>query len=131
MSSSQSSSTEATNPSEQASERRPKNTLTMIAGWLTIAAGLLALNNGLRALLDETSFLWLDIDITLNRFSVCGILITTVGALAIAGGISAVRGKYFTLALAGAAFGMVGDGIAGLFLGLTAIILLFLSNEDI
>lgn len=131
MISGQSSSTETTNPSGQASERRPKETLTTIAGLLTIVAGLLALTNGLRALLSETAFLWLDIDIALNRFSVCGILVTAVGALAIAGGISAVRGKYLTLALAGAALGMVGDGIAGFFLGLTAIILLFLSNEDI
>ena len=116
-----------------ASFRRTKrrDTARVVAGALTVAAGVLALINGVTALAHEISFLWLDIDFTLNQFSVCATLVIIFGAVAVAGGIAAIRGKHFFLALAGAALGTIGDGVAGFFLGLIAIVLLFLSNEDV
>jgi len=103
----------------------------ILAGWLIIVSGLLALINGLTALAHETSVLWLDIDIALNQFSVCASIVIIFGVAAIAGGVAAIRGKRFFLALVGAALGTLGDGIAGVVLGLTAITLLFFSNEDV
>jgi hypothetical protein len=97
---------------------------------MTIIAGLLSLFNGFTALLAETSSDLFDIVIDLNRYSMCATMIMAFGAVAIVGGISAIRGKNISLALAGAALGMLGGGIVGLWLGLTAILLLFLSSED-
>ena len=116
---------------DHSSRRRRRDTARVIAGALTVAAGVLALINGVTVLANETSFLWLEIDIALNQFSVCATLVIIFGAVAVAGGIAAIRGKHFFLALAGAALGTIGDGVAGFFLGLIAIVLLFLSNEDV
>jgi hypothetical protein len=102
----------------------------ILAGWLIIVAGLLAFSNGLMAFFGESSSIWFDIDIGVNRYSVCGTMIMAFGVVAVAGGISAVRGKNLSLALAGAALGTMGDGLVGFLFGLIAIVLLFLSNED-
>jgi len=97
---------------------------------MIIIAGLLALFNGFMSLLGETSSDLFDIVIDLNRYSICATMIIAFGAVAIVGGISAIRGKNISLALAGAALGMLGGGIVGFWLGLTALLFLFLSSED-
>jgi len=81
---------------------------------MTIIAGLLALFNGFTALLGETSSDLSDIVIDLNRYSMCATMIMAFGALAIMGGISAIRGKNISLALAGAALGMLGGRDRGI-----------------
>ena len=98
---------------------------------MTIIAGLLALANGLTTLSAATSFQWPDINMELNEFSVCGSMFILLGIVAVAGGVSALRGRYTSLALAGAGAGMIGDGLWGFVLGLVALVLLFMSNEDL
>ena len=111
-------------------QSRPRSSFAILAGWMIVIAGLLALFNGFTALLGETSSDLFDIVVDLNRYSMCAMMIMAFGAVAIVGGISAIRGKNISLALAGAALGMLGGGIVGFWLGLTAILFLFLSNED-
>jgi hypothetical protein len=115
---------------ELTTRKHPRSVSMILAGWLIIVAGLLAFSNGLMAFFGESSSIWFDIDIGVNRYSVCGTMIMAFGVVAVAGGISAVRGKNLSLALAGAALGTMGDGLVGFLFGLIAIVLLFLSNED-
>lgn len=112
-------------------QSRPRRSFAILAGWMTIIAGLLAFFNGLMALLGQTSSNLFDIVIDLNRYSMCATMIMALGVVAIVGGISAIRGKNISLALVGAALGMMGGGIVGFWLGITAILFLFLSNEDL
>ena len=97
---------------------------------MIIIAGVLSFFNGLRTLLGETSWNLLDVFVDLNRYSICAVLVMLFGAVSIVGGISALRGRNLSLALAGAALGMIGDGVAGFWLGIGAILFLFLSSED-
>ena len=97
---------------------------------MTVIAGLLSFFNGLRTLMGESSWNLLDVFVDMSRYGICAVLIMIVGTVAVIGGISAVRGKNLSLALAGAAFGMIGDGVVGFWLGLLSILFLFLSNED-
>jgi len=82
------------------------------------------------AFFGESSSVWFDIDVGVNRYSVCGTMLMAFGVIALIGGVSAVKGWNLSLALAGAALGAIGDGIGGFVLGLAAVLLLFLSNED-
>jgi len=111
--------------------KRARSSYVTLAGWLIVIAGLLALFNGLMAFFGESSSIWLDMDIGVDRHTVCGTLIMTFGVVAIVGGVSALLGKNLSLALAGAGLGTIGDGLAGFLLGLTAIALIFMSNEDL
>jgi len=97
---------------------------------MTLTGGVLALLNGLTAFFGETSSIWFDIDVGVNRYTVCGTMVMVFGVVAIAGGISALMGKNMSLALAGAALCAIGDGLPGFWLGLISVALLFLSNED-
>jgi Flp pilus assembly pilin Flp len=108
----------------------PRSSYALLAGWMTVIAGVLTFFNGFRTLIGETSWNLLEALVDLNRYSLCAVVIMVFGAVAIAGGISAIRGKNLSLALAGAALGMIGDGIAGFWLGIGAILFLFLSSED-
>ena len=110
--------------------RSRRSPYVVIAGWLTLVAGILAVSNGLMAFFGDTSSIWFDVDVGVNRYSVCGTMILAFGVVAVVGGISALLGKNLSLALAGAALGAMGDGLAGFVLGLIAVLLLFLSNED-
>jgi hypothetical protein len=131
MSSEQTGLPEAKKPPRRLAEEWRRHPRTFIAGSLTLAAGILTLLNGIRALANQATFLWLDIDLPINRYSLCGMLIVVFGAVAVAGGVSALLRKHLSLTLPAAALGMVGDGLAGFYMGLAAIILFFLSDEDI
>lgn len=111
-------------------QERPRSSFAVAAGWMTVIAGLLSFFNGLRTLMGESSWNLLDVFVDMSRYGICAVLIMIVGTVAVIGGISAVRGKNLSLALAGAALGMIGDGVVGFWLGLLSILFLFLSNED-
>lgn len=53
------------------------------------------------------------------------------GIIAVAGGISGIKKKNFALALAGAVMGMMGGGLYGFYLGLGALVIFALSNQDL
>jgi hypothetical protein len=108
----------------------PKDNYFTVAGWMIILTGVLALINGAGAILGEVG-LGLDFRFHLDRYSICGALIIVVGLIAIVGGVSAVIGKHASLAFAGAACGIIGDGYLGFLLGLAALVLLFLSSQDL
>jgi len=65
------------------------------------------------------------------NLAVCGFIVVFLGAIAIAGGITAILGKHISLALAGAAAGMMGGGNAGFWLGLASLLLIAFSDVDI
>ena len=110
--------------------RSPPDFLFFLGGNLAILAGIMALANGLMGVTVGSSVA-LGPDSAINRFTVCSILVILFGIIAIAGGLSAIRGKHFTLALSGAVLGMVGGGWGGFFLGLGAIVLFMMSNQDL
>ena len=110
--------------------RRPRSPLVVLAGALTVTGGILALFNGLTVFFGESSSTLFDIDIGVNRYVVCGSMIIAFGVVAVAGGLSALLGKSMSLAFAGAALCMMGDGLPGFWFGLISIALLFFSDED-
>jgi hypothetical protein len=97
---------------------------------LIITAGILAFFNGMLAFVGESSSIWFDVDVGVNRYSVCGSMLMLFGIIGIVGGVAAITYKSMSLALAGAALGAMGDGLAGFVFGLTAIVLLFISDEE-
>ncbi len=102
-----------------------------IAGWLTILSGFLALVNGASAMLNEPWFHSLDLLTGLTSYGICEIIFLVAGVVAIAGGIAAILGKSLSLALAGAGLGILAGGIPGFFMGLAALVLLFMSDGDL
>jgi hypothetical protein len=102
----------------------------LLGGGMTLLAGFLAIINGLGALFTD-SFLALGPESSFTRYTFCGMLVIFFGIVATAGGISAMRGKNFTLALVGAIMGMLGSGLLGFFLGLGALVVFALSSEDL
>ena len=93
-------------------------------------AGVLALVNGLRGIFSETSIA-LGPDVGFSRADVCATIALIFGVVAIAGGMNALKGRHLSLSLAGAFLGMMGGGLIGFWLGLGALILFALSNEDL
>lgn len=61
----------------------------------------------------------------------CGIIVLLLGSIAIAGGITALLEKHISLALAGAAAGMMGGGNPGFWLGLVSLLLFAFSDVDV
>lgn len=110
--------------------RSRRSTHLLLGGVLTLTAGIMSLVNGAQGLLEDGSVALGPIS-NYTRYTFCGILVIMFGLVAIAGGISAIKGKNFTLALAGAALGMMGGGLFGFYLGLGALIVYALSNEDL
>lgn len=62
--------------------------------------------------------------------ALCGASIILFGIVAIAGGISALMARHFSLALVGALLGMIGGGIVNFFLGVLAFAFFFFADED-
>lgn len=111
-------------------QKRPQRSYAVLAGWMTVVAGVLAFFNGFMSLFGHSSIDLFDIFIEPDRYTICGIAIMASGVIAILGGISAIRGWNISLALVGAALGMMGGGIVGFWLGIASILFLFLSSED-
>lgn len=109
-------------------ERQPDRKISMrLGGALTFGTGLLSLENGLQAMIsgEEIPF-----GPYFTHVTACSITVILFGTIALAGGISAMRGKHFSLALAGALLGMMGGGIWAFFMGLVAFIFYYFANED-
>jgi hypothetical protein len=94
---------------------------------MTLLAGVLAIINGLRGLFSDIS----TVEYRFAPYDYCATLFLLFGIIAVVGGISGIKRKYFALALAGAIMGMVGGGVYGFWLGLGAMILFGLSNQDL
>jgi membrane associated rhomboid family serine protease len=97
---------------------------------MTLLAGVFALINGLGVLLAD-NFLALGPDSSFTRYTFCGVLVVLFGVIAVAGGLSGIKRKNISLALAGAVMGMLGGGLYGFFLGLGALVAFSLSKADI
>jgi hypothetical protein len=115
-------------PLSSGKPRRRKGLL--LGGIMTLIAGILCMVNGFGSLLGgSTSFVGGDtapINVT-----ACGAIVVFLGSIAIAGGITAIREKHISLALAGAAAGMMGGGNPGFWLGLASLVLFAFSDVDI
>jgi len=97
---------------------------------MTLLAGVLAIINSLRGLFMDSSMALGPVN-AFTRETYCGILVLVFGIVAVAGGISGIKEKSFALAVAGAVLGMLGGGVYGFFLGLGALIIFGLSNQDL
>lgn len=93
---------------------------------MTLLAGVLAIINGLRGLFEDNS----TVEYRFAPYDYCATLFVLFGIIAVAGGISGITRKSFALAVAGAITGMMGGGVYGLYIGLGALILYGLSNQD-
>ena len=102
----------------------------LLGGCMTLLAGILAIINGLRGLFTD-SFLALGPADTFTRETSCGILVLVFGIIAVAGGVSGIKRKNLALAIAGSVMGMMGGGLYGFLLGLGALIIFGLSNQDL
>ena len=101
-----------------------------LGGILTIAAGCLAVWNGLTG---TTNGIVFAIEEGLSRYAICGAVILVFGVVAILAGILAVTNRHrsLTLPILGAVLGMLGGGYYGFFLGLSALIMFWLSQGDL
>ncbi len=115
--------------SEQTSvAKRPDHKIPMrLGGLITLVLGLLSLQNGLGAMLTGEEF---PFGPYVTRVAACGMIVIIFGIIAIAGGVSALRGKHFSLALAGTLLGMMGGGLVAFLLGLVACVLFYFADED-
>jgi hypothetical protein len=114
----------------QQSPEPERDIYMLLGGGMTLLAGILAIINGLTGLFTD-SYLALGPDSSFTRDTYCGILVLVFGIIAVAGGISGIKRKNFALALAGAVMGMMGGGVFGFFLGVGALIIFGLSNQDL
>lgn len=111
--------------------RPPRRSATLVlGGGLSVGAGILSLINGVQGILTNAELSILP-PVSQSFVKVCGVLLLVLGALAVVGGVSAIRGGRLSLSLVGAGAGMLGGGLIGFYLGLGAIVLLLLSNQDL
>ena len=104
-------------------EKPARDLKMVIGGGLTLVAGALSISNGFGAFLSVS-------ERDLGSVSLCAAPMIVFGVIAVAGGLCALRDKHFSLALAGAFLGALGDGLTGFVAGMTALFLFFLSNKD-
>jgi hypothetical protein len=102
----------------------------VLGGIMTLTAGILCLANGLGSLLGEHTA-YVGGDTAPINVAACGVIVLILGSIAIAGGITALREKHISLAIAGAAAGMMGGGNPGFCLGLVSLLLFAFSDIDI
>ena len=108
----------------------PPNGQFKFAVFLVIVAGIVSLLNGLVAVYANSSF-EVGPSLGINRYSFCGVLVIVLGVGAILGGTASFKLRRLTPGFAGAAMGMVAGGLFGFWCGLAALVLFFLSDEDL
>ena len=107
--------------------RSRRDIYMLLGSGMTLLAGVLAIINGLRGLFSDIH----TVEYRFAPYDYCATLFVLFGIIAVAGGISGIKRKYFALTLAGAIMGMAGGGVYGFWLGLGALILFGLSNQDL
>ena len=111
-------------PSTTFSIRPKRDTKVVVGGWLTIIAGLIVISNGLGGIWSLHSSLgW--------PAYFCAVPITIMGVIAVIGGVCALKDVHFSLSLAGAFLGALGDGLTTFFIGMAALLLFFMSGRDL
>ena len=108
----------------------PPDLFFVFGGCLTVIAGSLAVLNGISGVSIGNSFPFA-VDGPLNQLTLCGIGALLAGVVAVIGGLFAIRGKHFSFALGSAVLGIVAGGWMGFYVGLAAVVLLMLSNQDL
>ena len=106
--------------------RSRRDIYMLLGSGMTLLAGIFAIINGLRGLFSDIH----TVEYRFAPYDYCATLFVLFGIIAVAGGISGIMRKSFLLAVAGAIMGMMGGGVYGLYLGLGALILFGLSNQD-
>jgi len=107
--------------------RSRRDIYMLLGSGMTLLAGIFAIINGLRGLFSDIH----TVEYRFAPYDYCATLFVLFGIIAVAGGISGIMRKSFLLAVAGAIMGMMGGGVYGLYLGLGALILFGLSNQDL
>jgi hypothetical protein len=101
-----------------------------LGGIMVLISGCLCMVNGLGSLLGgSTAFI--GGDTAPINVAACGVIVLFLGSIAIAGGITAILEKHISLAIAGAAAGMMGGGNPGFWLGLVSLLFFAFSDVDI
>ncbi len=109
-----------------------RNGALLVAAALTIAAGALSLFNGVEGLSGNNPIPSAIPGNAIGVVPACGVLLLIFGAVAVSAGIYAFRvHPHISFPLAGAVLGLRGGGDFGFVLGLAAIFLYWLSNEDL
>lgn len=104
----------------------------VVGAVLTIIAGVLSLINGVNGLLERTEIFSILPSSAEGLAAVCGILLLVFGAIAVSGGVYALKRRpHLTPVLIGAGLGMLGGGEIGFFLGLVAIVLFWKAEVDL
>lgn len=99
-----------------------------VACFFIISAGVLSIVNGILA---ASTTGWISILGGGEEVRYCGVLISILGMSAIVSGVAALALRRITPAFAGAVMGIAGGGLAGFWLGILALALLAMSDEDL
>lgn len=99
-----------------------------LACFLIISAGIIGIANGLTA---ASSNAWISVLGEGDSLRYCGILIFIFGIGAIVSGVAALAVRRISPAFAGAVMGIAGGGLAGFWLGILALALLAMSDDDL
>jgi hypothetical protein len=99
-----------------------------VACFFIISAGVLSIANGISA---ASTTGWISILGGGEEVRYCGVLIFIFGMGAIVSGVAALALRRITPAFAGAVMGIAGGGLAGFWLGILALALLAMSDEDL
>jgi hypothetical protein len=98
-----------------------------IAFVFVVAGGFLCLANGAVAILSDSPFLYG----SSAPVNYCGVLIFVLGIGAVLGGMASIVTRRVSPAFAGAVMVMAGGTFIGFWFGLVAIVLLFMSDDDL
>jgi hypothetical protein len=98
-----------------------------LAFFFTVLGGFVCLTNGFAAILSNSSF---DYGSS-SPVNYCGILVFVLGIGAVLGGVASIVLRRVSPAFGGAVLVMAGGTYIGFWLGLAAIITLFMSDEDL
>lgn len=99
-----------------------------IACFFIISAGVLAITNGLTAASDNE---WVNLVNGPDIIRYCGAIVLVLGIGAVLAGFVALVKRRISPAFGGAIMGIAGGGLPGFWLGIFALALLAMSDEDL